>query len=96
MISITKSLKVIIAVIAFILALPLVAMQFTSEVNWTVSDFLVAGILLMFFGFLVETAIRKVKNSNFKIIAIVLLLLILVLVWVEMAVGIFGSPIAGN
>ena len=96
MISITKSLKVIIAVIAFILALPLVAMQFTSEVNWTVSDFLVAVILLMFFGFLVETAIRKVKNSNLKIGAIVLLLLVLVLVWVEMAVGIFGSPIAGN
>ena len=31
---------------ALLLALPLVAMQFTSEVNWTASDFVVMGAML--------------------------------------------------
>lgn len=96
MITISKSLKFILAGIAFILALPLVAMQFTSEVNWTISDFLVAGSLLMFFGFLLETAIRKIHNLSSRVVIIIALLIILFLIWAELAVGIFGTPFAGN
>ncbi len=34
----------------FILLVPLIAMQFTSEVNWQLNDFIVMGILLFGMG----------------------------------------------
>jgi hypothetical protein len=42
-----------------ILLLPLVAMQFTDEVDWGVADFVFAGVLLGGSGLLLELAARK-------------------------------------
>jgi hypothetical protein len=44
---------------AFILLVPLVAMQITDEVDWGVADFVFAGALLAGTGFLLERAVRK-------------------------------------
>jgi hypothetical protein len=44
---------------AFILLLPLVAMQFTDEVDWGLADFVFAGALLGGTGLLLELAARK-------------------------------------
>lgn len=79
-----------------ILLAPFIAMQFTPEVNWSTIDFIVAGSLLIGAGLIVELIIRKVRskeNRNFLIIGIIVLLL---LVWIELAVGIFGTPLAGS
>lgn len=45
MITQNKRLIGIWLTVAFILLTPFIAMQFTHEVNWTVSDFIVAAIL---------------------------------------------------
>lgn len=90
-----KRLWLIIAIPSIILLLPLIAMQFTNEVNWTVFDFIVAGLLLFGVSFLSELVLRHIKNRKHRIIAIAILLLILLLIWLELAVGIFGSPFAG-
>ena len=79
-----------------ILLIPFIAMQFTAEVNWTTSDFLVAGFLLLGTGILSEAALRSKRKKSMKFAFISILLMGLVLVWAELAVGIFGSPIAGN
>ena len=42
-----------------VLLVPLVAMQFTEEVEWSVYDFAIAGVLLGGTGFLLELAVRK-------------------------------------
>ena len=42
-----------------ILSIPLVAMQFTDEVVWTVGDFGVVGALLAVIGVAIELALRK-------------------------------------
>jgi hypothetical protein len=47
---------------AFILLLPLVAMQITDEVDWGVADFVFAGALLAGTGLLLELAARKAGN----------------------------------
>jgi len=91
-----KRLIGIIVTVATILFIPFVAMQFTNEVNWTFFDFLVAGILLLGTGLIIELTIRAVKNKNYQIGLIAAILIILFLVWAELAVGIFGSPIAGS
>lgn len=89
-------LKAILLTVAFILLIPFVAMQFTNEVNWDLFDFVVAGVLLMGTGLMIELAIRTVKNKNTQIAMIVVILFGLFLLWAELAVGIFGSPIAGS
>lgn len=71
-------------------------MQFTDEVNWTITDFIIAGSLLVGTGLVCEIIMRKIKNMNYKWGLIVAVLLIVILIWIELAVGIFGTPFAGN
>lgn len=89
-------LTIILAAAGLLLLVPLVAMQFTSEVNWTFSDFIVAGVLLFGTGGLIELAVRKIHKVGTRVWVILGILLALLLVWVELAVGIFGTPFAGN
>jgi hypothetical protein len=81
---------------AALLAFPLVAMQFTSEVDWTLSDFVIAGVLLFGTGTLLEVMLRKVKKWEHRVILAGILLLGLFLIWAELAVGVFGTPFAGS
>ncbi len=77
--------------------IPLVAMQFTSEVNWSLSDFVVIGVLLLGTGFTYELVARKMKTTTHRVILGLLLLVALLLIWVDLAVGIFNIPgISGN
>lgn len=86
----------IILMVVILLLIPLISMQFTNEVNWDLFDFILATVLLFTVGFMCEFVIRKVKKSKFRIILIILLLTIFFLIWVELAVGIFGTPLAVN
>ena len=89
-------LAVIIASITALLMVPLIAMQFTTEVNWTWFDFVVAGILLYGTGLLCELVLRKVRDTGRRFLVIGIVLVVLFLVWAELAVGIFGTPLAGS
>jgi hypothetical protein len=51
---------------ACILLLPLVAMQITDEVDWSLADFAVAGALLGGTGLLLELAARKPGNVAYR------------------------------
>jgi hypothetical protein len=79
-----------------ILSIPLMAMQFTEEVNWTISDFLVMGILLFTTVFTIDFVLKKFKTLKSRLILTVGIVVLLALVWAELAVGIFGSPLAGS
>ncbi|QXU42763.1 hypothetical protein [Pedobacter sp. D749] len=87
---------IILSVTAFLLAIPLVAMQFTNEVDWTLSDFVTAGVLLLSTGLAIELVIRNLKTGALRTIVLVVILLVLFLIWAELAVGIFGTPFVGN
>jgi hypothetical protein len=71
-------------------------MQFTDEVNWTLPDFVVAGVLLLGTGFMCELVMRKVNKIKYRIAICVALLAVLLLIWLELAVGIFGTQFAGS
>ncbi|QJD77079.1 hypothetical protein [Spirosoma rhododendri] len=96
MTTLAKRKTTVVLIVALLLLLPLVAMQFTNEVNWTLSDFVVAGLLLLASGLSFEFALRKVRTSTYRIAACTAILAVLVLVWLELAVGIFGTPFAGQ
>ena len=73
----------------FILAIPLVAMQFSEEVKWGLFDFLAIGILLMGAGLLYEFAASKKPQHRLTIG--VLAVFAVLLIWAQLAVGIFGD-----
>jgi hypothetical protein len=91
-----KRLIIILSIVVCILLIPLIAMQFTDEVNWTLVDFIIGGIVLFGFGFLIDLVLSKLKTSRHKVLIITILILILILIWMELAVGLFNSPIAGS
>lgn len=89
-------LEIILSVVGVLLLIPLVAMQFTDEVDWDVRDFIIMGVLLLGTGLLLELVLRKVKSLKNKILIGGAILLGFFLIWAELAVGIFGTPLAGS
>lgn len=69
---------------------------FVEGWNWSGFDFLVAAILLFGTAALISLVRAVVKNRNYRIIISLVIVAILVLVWMELAVGIFGTPFAGS
>ncbi len=67
-----------------------------NEVNWSGFDYVIAGLLVFTAGFTLETVMHRWRQHKMRWWIIALVLLIFVLLWLELAVGIFGSPIAGS
>jgi hypothetical protein len=90
-----KALKITLLIPFVILLLPAVAMMFSNEVNWSAFDFIIAAILLYGASFAIYLiSILKIKWLRITLMAAVFMLL--VFVWGELAVGLFGTPFAGN
>lgn len=81
---------------ALILLIPLIAMQFTAEVNWDHTDFIVMGGMLFITGLLIEFVASKFSGSGYRILAIAGIVIVFLLTWAELAVGLFGTPFAGS
>ena len=87
---------IIVFIVAVILSIPLIAMLFTEEVNWSMLDFSVAAALLFGTGFMLDLIIRKVKRKEARVTLSVVLIGIIILIWIELAVGIFNTPLVGH
>ncbi|PRY21931.1 hypothetical protein CLV58_14811 [Spirosoma oryzae] len=92
----TKRFTIILLVVTGLLSIPLVAMEFTNDVNWSLSDFVIAGFLLFGTGLACEFSLQNIQKTTYRLAICGGLLLLLCLLWLELAVGIFGSPISGN
>ena len=80
----------------FLLLIPLIGMMITEEINWSLLDFLIMGVLLTFLGIGINIVINRTMNLKNRILYIGILVLMLLFIWAELAVGIFGTPFAGN
>ena len=76
---------------AIMLLLPLIAMQFTDEVNWDVSDFIIFGVMLVAAGGAFELAARMTPSKAYRAAVGVALVAGFMLIWVNGAVGIIGN-----
>jgi len=74
-----------------LLAIPFIAMRFTSEVNWTASDFIFAGVLFALIGGAFELAVRASSSRFYRGGTALALLGTLLTIWANLAVGIVGS-----
>jgi hypothetical protein len=86
----------ILYIVGTILLIPLIAMQLTNEVNWSLFDFIIMGAMLTITGLLGEIIFKKVKKYKHRVTLYVVVAIIFLLIWAELAVGIFGTPFAGS
>jgi hypothetical protein len=86
-----KSIIRVALATAFLLLLPLLAMQFTNEVDWDLADFAVAGALLFGAGLTYELVARRMGNMAYRSAVGVSVAAALMLVWINLAVGLIGS-----
>ena len=91
-----RRLLIIVIIIGVLMFIPLIAMQFTNELNWDLADFILMGILLLCTGFACELVLRNISSTKNKIVMCAIILAIFLIIWAELAVGIFGTPIAGS
>lgn len=96
MIAQNKRLIILLLGVPLFLLIPLISMQLTDQVNWSPLDFLIAGILLLGTGLVVEAILRKVKKMENRLALCLVVLVLTGLIWAEMAVGLFGTPLAGS
>jgi hypothetical protein len=85
-----KVFVVLALVTGLILAVPLVAMQFTNEVNWDLFDFIVMGILLFGTG-VISVYVARIIPRKYRVLVIILLAVGLLYIWAELAIGIFTN-----
>jgi hypothetical protein len=76
---------------AVLLLTPYVAMQFTDDVVWTVSDFAIAGAAIGGVGLAFEVVARMSRNIAYRAGAATSLAAALLLFWVNGAVGFLGD-----
>jgi hypothetical protein len=79
------------AAVAGLMLLPLVAMQFTSEVNWTAGDFVFAAVVLGSAGLGTEFLVRCSPSNSYRIGGVLTVLVMFLTMWSNLAVGIIGS-----
>lgn len=95
-VGVKRSIARILLLAVCILLVPLVAMQFSDEVNWSPSDFVIAGLLLVGTGLVFEFVVRKIINPRRRLIFGTILVFVFLLIWADLAVGIFGLPWSGS
>jgi hypothetical protein len=92
----TQGRKITALIIFLILLLAIIGMSISEEVNWGIFDFLIAAIFLFCFGFLVDFACTKIQSRRARIISLICIIPLFFLIWSALAVGLFGTPWAGN
>lgn len=91
-----KRLNIILIAVIILLLIPFIAMQFTDEIAWTSTDFIVMGILLLNTGLLIDLVLRKITKTKYRIALCIAIVVAFLIVWAELAVGIFGTPFGGQ
>jgi len=79
----------------FVLLVPLVSVIF-FELDWSGFDFLVMALLILSLSILINLILYYTDSSKLKLLLIFIVAILFLLIWAELAVGIFGTPFAGN
>ena len=78
-----------------VLLLPLIGVIFFG-LDWNIFDFLIMGLLILFFSIAINLILNHLNSSKLRLILILMLVVLFLLIWAELAVGIFGTPLAGT
>jgi hypothetical protein len=76
---------------AFILMVPLVAMQLSDDLAWNLTDFAFAGVLLFGTGITYQLVARRAGDLAYRFAVGGVLAAAFILIWANLAVGLIGS-----
>lgn len=76
---------------ATLLAIPALAMQVSSEWNWSVGDFVFASVMIIGTALLYEGVTKLSDNLFYRAGAVMALAAAFLLVWINLAVGVIGN-----
>lgn len=80
-----------------LLSIPLVAMQFTDEVDWSLADFLLMGALIFGAGSLFVLVMRMAGSVVYRFAMALAIGTTFFMIWANLAVGLIGAgPHIGN
>lgn len=71
--------------------LPLAAMQFAPEMDWSMFDFVVWGVMLLIAAGVCELALRASGDLAYRAGVVIAVGAAFLLIWINLAVGIIGS-----
>lgn len=86
----SQSLVKLTGTTAVLLAIPFTGMQFSNEINWSVSDFIISGIMIFSTGLAYVLFTRKHADLIYKAACALSLFSSLLMVWSNLAVGLIG------
>lgn len=79
-----------------LLIIPILGMILSNEVNWSIFDFFLMGTMLLLLGLGINLVVEKIKSKKLRKVYILYIVIFFLIAWAELAVGIFGSPLAGS
>lgn len=95
--NLTRPLLLVAAVTLLLLSIPFIAMQFSSEVDWSFADFIIMGLLIFGTGSSYVLIAQFANNLIYRVAIALTLGITLFMVWANLAVGLIGSgPNTGN
>jgi len=87
----SQNIPAVLFITAAILLIPFVAMQFTEEVQWSASDFIIMGVMLFTIGTSFAYVLSKGPSLVYKAGVVVAFGTTFFLIWSNLAVGLIGS-----
>lgn len=90
-----QTLKLILGLESLLLV-PMLAQLFSNAIQWSLFDFIVMGVLLLGLATGITLVYKMRTNKNIRRILLLVVLILFFILWAELAVGLFGSPLAGN
>lgn len=76
---------------AALLMLPAIAMQFDTEFDWSLFDFVAMGVMLVLVCGAFELAVRMARSHAYVVAAGVAVVNAFLMTWINLAVGIIGN-----
>ena len=78
-----------------VLLLPIIGV-ILFDLDWNIFDFLIMGLLILFFSIAINLILNHLKSSKLRLILVLMSVILFLLIWAELAVGVFGTPFAGT
>ena len=94
--AIPKEIIISLFLTGIVLLIPLVGMNLSDEVDWSAMDFLIGGLLLFGASMVIQWIYKRANSRKHALLLTLFFIVLTLLLWAELAVGIFGTPIAGN
>jgi hypothetical protein len=66
------------------------------ELDWSRLDFLVMASLILLLSILINLILYYTDSIKFKFLLVFIVAILFLLIWAELAVGVFGTPLAGD